>query len=351
MAESIQAARWSLTLVALLLLSSGGCMLNEFVVVDDPWLAACQTPPAEPADRCCVRRPLTLCDVARACLRPSPTCRTPRPAEWTGCPACSRTTGGTPMEPLGGEKSDSTTVAQPPSVLDELEPPLPDAIYRGSVPQAPVPPPPPVAEMEPRQTEEPRRTEVKVIEQPSPFREEEPAQEKAMEVPAETGPGEDAALGAPSPASVPAPAPAEAPAPASPEVPAPVPVPAGAPAPVPPADQSAQGPTPEDRQPKISQPKVSLTLRVAAETGAGATSSPPEVADEALPPAPLPEDVLTATAIPLEADPDAEPLPDAAEPPADSADEATAPGLPLAPMPFSIDEAAGEQAPRDTFSG
>jgi len=237
MVDSIKAALWSLTSVALLL-CSGGCVLNEFVVVEGLGCAG------------------------------------------YGAPPCAQPVDSYYVPPAAGE---------------------------------------------------PRRLEAKAIEQSSPFREEEPPKEKAMEVPAETGPGEDAAFDVPAPRGVPAPAPVKDPAPVPSKAPAPVPADVPAPAPAKaPAPVPADVPAPEpqgDESARSALPESSLVLRTAAETDAGGTGSRVAVPSEALLPAPLPEDVLAATAIQQEAD--------SAEQPPDAANETTDIRLPVAPLPPS----------------
>ena len=322
-----------------LLLSSGGCVLNEFVVVEGLGFAGVDAPCAQPVDPYYVPPCANVYAMDPAFFGYHPTCWTPWPEGWTGCPPCV-TTVGMPMEAPGEDAAFSRTVAKPPSVLDELAPPIPDSTDWDIVPTPNVAPPKAKGEMGmPPETQEPRRLEAKAIEQSSPFREEEPPKEKAMEVPAETGPGEDAALDVPVPLGVPAPAPAKVPAPVPADVPAPVPakapapvppkapapVPADVPAPAPQGDESAQGALPE-RSPAI---------HTSAETNVGGIDSRVAVPSEAMLPAPLPEDVLTASAIKQEAD--------SAKQSPESANERTATGLPIAPLPpFTAEEAAAE---------
>ena len=330
-----------------LLLSSGGCVLNEFVVVEGLGFAGADAPCAQPVDPYYVPPCANVYAMDPAFFGYHPTCWTPWPEGWTGCPPCV-TTVGMPMESPGEDAVFSPTVAKPPSVLDELEPPIPDSTDWDIVPTPNVAPSKAQGQMGVLPAAgEPRRLEAKAIEQSSPFREEEPPKEKAMEVPAETGPGEDAALDVPAPRGVPAPASVKDPAPVPSKAPAPVPskapapVPADVPAPAPadaPTPDPADVPAPEpqgDESARRALPERSLVLRTAAETDAGGTGSRVAVPSEALLPAPLPEDVLAATAIQQEAEP--------AEQPPDAANETTDTRLPVAPLPFpAADEAATE---------
>ncbi|HUT92106.1 MAG TPA: hypothetical protein VMY37_21610 [Thermoguttaceae bacterium] len=325
----------------LLLLCSGGCVLNEFVVVEGLGFAGSDAPCAQPVDPYYVPPCANVYAMDPAFFGYHPTCWTPWPEGWTGCPPCV-TTVGMPMETSGEDAAYSPTVAKPPSVLDELEPPIPDSTDWDIVPTPNVAPPKAKGEMGmPPETQEPRRLEAKAIERSSPFREEQPPKEKAMEVPAEMGPGEDAASDVPGPLGVPAPAPVKVPAPVPAMAPAPVPakapapapakvpapVPADVPAPAPQGDESARGVLPER----------SLAFRTAAETDAGGVGSRVAVPSEAMPPAPLPEDVWAATAIEQAADP--------AEQSPESANETAAARLPIAPLPPSAaDEAATERS-------
>jgi len=312
-----------------LLLSSGGCVLNEFVVVEGLGFAGSDAPCAQPVDPYYVPPCANVYAMDPAFFGYHPTCWTPWPEGWTGCPPCV-TTVGMPMETPGEDAAFPPTVAKPPSVLDELEPPIPDSTDWDIVPTPNVAPPKAKGEMGmPLEIQEPRRLEAKAIEQSSPFREEKPPKEKAMEVPAETGPGEDAALDVPAPLGVPAPAPAKVPAPVPTKTPAPVPaklpapVPADVPAPAPQGDESAQGALPE-RSPAI---------HTSAETDVDSRAAAPS---EVLLPAPLPEDVLGASAIKQEAD--------SAKQPPESANERTATRLPIAPLPPSVADEAAEHS-------
>jgi len=346
MVDSIKAALWSLTPVALLL-CSGGCVLNEFVVVEGLGLGGCGVPCMQPVDPYYVPPCTDVYAMDPAFYGYHPTCWTSWPEGWMGCPPCV-TTMGTPIEAPGQDAAYSPTVATPPSVLDELEPPIPESTDWGIVPSPGAAPPKPQGGISmPRQTEEPRRIEAKAIEPFSPFREEAPPPQKAMEVPAETGPGEDAARAVPVPLGVPAPTPVKPPAPLPPKtaVPAPADVPAAAPAKAPaPLPSKAPAPVPADVPAPVPQddesargtlPEGSLAPRTVAETDAGRMGRRVPVPSRDLLPAPLPEDVLTATAIWEEPELPARPL--------DSANETTAAPLPMAPLPCSAADEAGTE--------
>jgi len=361
MVDSIKAALWSLTPVALLL-CSGGCVMNEFVAIEGLGLAGCEAAGAQPVDPYYVPPCTDVYAMDPAFYGYHPTCWTPWPEGWTGCPPCV-TAMGAPIQAPGQDAAYSPPMARPPSVLDELEPPLPESTDWDIVPSPAAAPPKPHGGMPmPRQTGEPRRIEAKAIEPSSPFREEAPPPPKAMEVPAETGPSEDAARAVPAPQGVPKPAPVKAPAPLPPKIAAPAAedapaagptkppaeppakaptnAPAKAPAPLPskaPAPVPADSPDPlpqDDESARGTRPGGSPAIRMVAETDADRMGRRVAVPREDLLPAPLPEDVLTATAIWEEPEPPPRPL--------DSVNETTAAPLPTAPLPCSAADAGTE---------
>ncbi len=351
MVDSRKTGVLSTILLALLLSCGSGCVLNEFVAIDGTGFVGVEGPCGAPCDPYYVPPCSDVYAVDPAFFGYHATCWTPWPEGWTGCPP-SLTSPGTPA---GAAGMAPPSLAKPGSVLDELQPPIPQSTDWDIVPSPDAAPPKvkaeqdmPFAPQQPIAPPQPKRMEPKPVERPSPFRVEAPAaDEKPMEAPAEKRLDEDEAL-KPQPRKViEAPA-SKAPAPKKPDAPAPKVLQA-------PASKPLDMPAPKAKAPKVQKPPAPKAMDLPAPKGleapvpsplqskkpaekpaaAPAASAPkkpapaPKADQSSRTTAPLPEDVFAyaTTREPLRVEPPREM--DRAESPVGL--------LPPAPLPGSVE--------------